>query len=56
MALMLYLMRKQIFLDGNKRTAMLIANHIMIRNGRGVVTIPLRKQEEFKSKLINFYE
>ena len=31
--LMLYLMRKQMFLDGNKRTSMLAGNQVMISNG-----------------------
>ncbi|EAB5262465.1 cell filamentation protein Fic, partial [Campylobacter jejuni] len=33
--LMLYLMRSQLFFDGNKRTSMLIANKILIENGFG---------------------
>ena len=53
---MLYLMRKQIFLDGNKRTAMLIANKIMIENGCGIISIPINKQPEFYKLLIKYYE
>ena len=45
--MMLYLMRKQIFLDGNKRTAMLIANKIMIENGCGIISNTNNKQHEF---------
>lgn len=56
MDLMLYCMRKQMFLDGNKRTAMLIANHIMISNGCGVISIPVELQEEFFILLVAFYE
>ena len=54
--MMLYLMRKQIFLDGNKRTAMLIANKIMIENGCGIISIPINKQPEFYKLLIRYYE
>ncbi len=54
--MMLYLMRKQIFLDGNKRTAMLIANKIMIENGCGIISIPIDKQPEFYKLLIKYYE
>ena len=54
--MMLYLMRKQIFLDGNKRTAMLIANKIMIENGCGIISIPINKQPEFYKLLIKYYE
>ena len=45
--LMLYLMRKQMFLDGNKRTAMLAGNQIMIANGCGVLSVPIEIQPEF---------
>lgn len=54
--LMLYLMRKQMFVDGNKRTAMLAANHIMISAGCGVLSIPIEKQRSFMQLLIPFYE
>lgn len=53
---MLYLMRKQMFLDGNKRTSMLAANQIMIANGCGIISIPIEHQPEFTRMLVNFYE
>jgi hypothetical protein len=57
LSLMLYCMRKQMFIDGNKRTAMLAANHIMIQNGCGIISIPVEIQDEyFKPLLIKFYE
>ena len=54
--LMLYCMRTQMFLDGNKRTAMLAANHEMIINGCGIISIPVKRQREFKKLLVEFYE
>lgn len=54
--LMLYLMRKQIFGDGNKRTAILCANKVLISNGAGLVNIPVGLISEFKEKLITYYE
>lgn len=54
--IMLWAMRRQKFLDGNKRTAMLFANKIMIDNGCGIIQIPVRKQGVFFEKLIKFYE
>jgi len=54
--LMLKLMRRQIFIDGNKRTAMLAANHHMIRNGAGIISIPIEHITEFTQKLVSFYE
>ena len=55
-AIMLYLMRKQMFVDGNKRTAMLSANHVMISAGCGIISIPVEKQRSFMQMLIPFYE
>ena len=54
--LMLWGMRRQIFIDGNKRTAMMIANKEMIVNGCGVISIPNEKIKSFYELLINFYE
>lgn len=54
--LMLYLMRRQIFSDGNKRTAILCANRVLISNGAGLVNIPIEFISEFKEKLIKYYE
>lgn len=54
--LMLYLMRRQVFIDGNKRTAILCANRVLIENGAGLVNIPVELINEFKEKLIKYYE
>jgi len=54
--LMLALMRWQMFLDGNKRTAILAANHEMIMNGAGIISIPVEHITDFTIKLVNFYE
>lgn len=54
--IMLWAMRRQMFLDGNKRTAMLFANKIMIDNGCGIIQIPVRQQGTFFEKLVKFYE
>ena len=53
---MLYVMRSQLFFDGNKRTAQLLANKIMIENGVGIISIPVEDQREFMNLLIDFYE
>lgn len=49
-------MRRQMFLDGNKRTAMLLANKILIANGCGIVAIKENDLEEFGKMLIHYYE
>ena len=54
--IMAYTMKSQLFWDGNKRTAMLFANHEMIKNGTGIITIPVDIKDEFGEKLIKYYE
>ena len=54
--IMLWIMRRQMFIDGNKRVAMLFANKIMIDNGCGIITISQENQPIFFEKLIKFYE
>jgi len=54
--IMCYTMRKQIFWDGNKRTAMLFANCEMIKNGKGVISIPIELKEKFGELLTKYYE
>ena len=54
--LMLYIIRQQMFLDGNKRTATLCANRILIENGAGLINVNVEHIEEFKTELIKYYE
>ncbi len=54
--IMAKLMKLQIFSDGNKRTAMLIANHELIKNGRGILSVSEKNKIEFGVKLIKYYE
>ena len=54
--IMLWLMRRQMFIDGNKRVAMLFANKIMIDNGCGIISIANELQKDFFEKLIKYYE
>lgn len=56
LTIMFWLMRRQMFLDGNKRTAMLLANKILIANGCGIVAIKENDLEEFGKMLIHYYE
>ena len=51
-----YIARTQMFIDGNKRVAQLMANKVLIENNRGIFQIPIEKLEEFKGLLISFYE
>ena len=54
--LMLWAMRRQIFIDGNKRTAMMMANKEMILGGCGIISIPDSQIKTFYELLIKFYE
>ena len=54
--IMCYLMRTQFFSDGNKRTAMLFANKIMIQNGKGLISVPVEEDVHFGELLTKYYE
>lgn len=53
---MCYLMKTQFFSDGNKRTAMLFANKLMIENGKGIISVPVEEDANFGEKLTKYYE
>ena len=53
--LMLYLMRSQIFWDGNKRTAMIVANKLLISNGCGIFSVKEDDINEFNKLLTEYY-
>ena len=54
--LLLYTMKKQVFIDGNKRTAVIYSNHYLISKGKGIIAIPAELSEDFKNLLIPYYE
>ena len=54
--LLLYIMKKQIFIDGNKRTSIIFANHYLISKGQGIIAIPANLTNEYKQLLIDYYE
>ena len=54
--LLLYSMKKQVFIDGNKRTSVIFSNHYLISKGKGIIAIPAELTEEFKDLLIPYYE
>ena len=49
-------MKTQTFIDGNKRAAVIYANHYMISKGLGLIVISEKLVPEFKQHLINYYE
>lgn len=54
--LLLLVSKKQLFLDGNKRTAVIFANHFLISNAGGIIVIPVEKIDKYKKLLIEYYE
>ncbi len=55
-ALCLYVMKTQVFLDGNKRAAIIFANQFLIAHGEGFLVIPEKEVPEFKHLLVGYYE
>lgn len=51
-----WIQRSQMFLDGNKRVANLVANKEMIKNGQGIIAVPVEKIGDYFTKLIDYYE
>lgn len=51
-----WIQRSQMFLDGNKRVANLVANKEMIRLGQGIIAVPVEEIGTYFTKLINYYE
>lgn len=54
--LCLYCMKTQVFLDGNKRAAVIFANHYLIAHGGGFLVIPEKEVPQFKRLLVKYYE
>ena len=54
--LCLYCMKTQIFNDGNKRAAVIFANHYLIGQAAGLLVIPEKNVPEFKRLLVRYYE
>ena len=55
LTVMYHNMRQQIFWDGNKRTATLSANKIMIDGGAGLINVPLDKWDKWNELIADYY-
>ncbi|MBL1059769.1 Fic family protein [Lactobacillus sp. A27] len=55
MTLMYHNMRNQLFWDGNKRTATLAANKLMIDHGAGLINVPLDKRDVWNNLISKYY-
>lgn len=56
LSIMLWIMRTQIFKDGNKRVATLVCNKILIEHGKGIFSVPVELDGKFKTMLVKYYE
>jgi hypothetical protein len=54
--LLLWLSRAQLFLDGNKRTAIIAANALMFAGRRGLLAVPENKLAEYLQRLQQYYK
>lgn len=54
--LRLYVMKTQIFNDGNKMTAVIFANFYLISKRKGLLIIPFNNVPNFKKALVAYYE
>lgn len=54
--LCLYCMKAQLFIDGNKRAAIIFANHYLVQQAQGLLVVPEKRVDEFKKLLIAYYE
>lgn len=55
MTLMYHNMRNQLFGDGNKRTAILVANKLMIDHVAGLINVPLDKWDVWNDLISKYY-
>ncbi len=54
--LLLYCMKTQTFIDGNKRASVIFANHFMVQHGLGLLVVPENIVAEFKLLLVAYYK
>jgi len=54
--LLLFVMKRQIFIDGNKRTAVVFANHFLVAHGKGTIAVPTDLIDDYKTLLLSYYE
>lgn len=51
-----YLAKGQLFIDGNKRLAQLVANKVLVSEGVGILKIPDTRVADFAIALVDYYE
>jgi Fic family protein len=56
LTLFAHISRQQWFFNGNKRTSLICANHVLINSGIGVMAIKPQQLSEYYSQLLDYYE
>ncbi len=51
-----WIQRCQMFLDGKKLVANLVANKEMIKNGQGIIAVPVEEIGNYLTRLVEYYE
>ncbi len=51
-----YAVRNQLFWDGNKRTATMVANKVLIQCGKGIMSIDSKNASDFNQSLLHYYD
>lgn len=51
-----YAVRNQLFWDGNKRTATMVANKVLIQCGKGILSIDAKNAGDFNQSLLHYYD
>jgi len=53
---LLYIMKTRLFSDYNRLTAEIYANHILISNGKGFLSIPEDRAQHYETLLLKYFE
>lgn len=53
---MIFICKRQLFVDGNKRTAFIVANAILAKNDVGVLLLSDKDKQEYIDNLLDYYD
>jgi len=53
---LLYISKNRIFPDNNRLTAEIYANHVLLSNGVGVLSIPEDREQHYENLLLKYYD
>ena len=53
---MIFICKQQLFVDGNKRTAFIVANAVLAKNDAGVLLLSDKDKQKYISNLLDYYD